>query len=62
MLIVENFLSFFIVTFNVGIETSMVEGEIRLGVVPDSGVKSFPCWSNTGDDNNVEKCRSYLST
>lgn len=62
MLIVGNFLSFVMVIFNGGVETNPVEGEIRLGIILDSWLESFPCWLKTSDGSSVEKHRSYHPT
>lgn len=59
MLIITNFFSLFIVIFDVGVETGMVEGEIRLSLVFDSWVESTPYWSKNIDGSNIEKSRSY---
>lgn len=62
MLIVVNFLSLFMVIFDLGVKANMVEGEIRLGFVFDSGFESFPYWSKTDDGSNIKKRMSYHPT
>lgn len=61
MLIVVNFLSLFMVIFDLGVKASMVEGEIRLGFVFDSGFESFPYWSKTDDGSNIKKAYELSS-
>lgn len=62
MLIVKGFLSLVMGVFNVGFETSTVEGETRFDLILDTGVESFSCWSKTSNGKNVEKCGGYHPT
>lgn len=58
VLIVRDFISLFMVVFNVGVEVRMVKREIRFYFVFESKVKSLPGWSKTINSSNIENSRS----
>lgn len=62
MIIVRDFLSFFVMVFNVVVKASTVESKIRFVMIRVRMVKGLPSWSKTDNSSKIKNSRSDHTT